>query len=294
MKHWLRSGAAGWRLDVADELPDEVIDRMRANLKSENPDALLLGEVWENATDKVSYGVRRRYALGGGLDSVMNYPLRAAILDFALEKTDAAGLRDFLIEQRLAYPLPMYRCLMNHLGTHDTPRLRTVLGSGSDGSALSRAQQAESVLTPAQNDRGRTLQKLCAALQFALPGMPCIYYGDEEGLQGFRDPFCRGTYHRSAGELRGYYAKLAAARNADEALSRGDAAFAAYGGGVLCILRFTPENAALVAVNRGSTPAEICPAIGDFKPLRASDRARWSALPSRVEIPACGSVYLKL
>ena len=74
MRHWLRAGAEGYRLDVADELPDEVIEQMREAIKKEKPDALLLGEVWEDATTKESYGKRRSYAYGKGLDSVMNYP----------------------------------------------------------------------------------------------------------------------------------------------------------------------------------------------------------------------------
>ena len=293
MKRWLRAGAGGWRLDVADELPDEVIDRMRASVKGTDPDALLLGEVWEDATSKISYGVRRRYALGHGLDSVMNYPLRSAVLEFALGRRDASAFAEFLTAQRLAYPMPMYRCLMNHLGTHDTARLRTVLGAGSEGDGLTRAQQAAFSLTPEQNARGRALQKLCAAIQFSLPGMPCIYYGDEEGMQGFRDPFCRAPFRREADELRDFYAHLAAGRNASKPLSRGDAAFAACGADVLCILRYTDKRAQLIVCSRGETPVTVQPQLADFRPLRAADAARIAALPT-LTVPALGHVSVEL
>ena len=287
MKHWLRCGASGWRLDVADELPDEVIDLMRTNVKCVDPDALLLGEVWEDATTKISYGVRRRYALGDGLDSVMNYPFRVAMLDFALGRKDAGELRDFLIGQRLNYPAPMYRCLMNLLGSHDTARLRSVLGSGGDGSELTRAQQAEFALTPEQNALGRARQRLCAAVQFALPGMPCVYYGDEEGMQGLQDPFCRGTYRREKDELRGLYASLARARRESEALCRGDAAFASFGGDVVLILRWCGAEAKLIAVNRGESDVVVRPEACWFRPLRGADAAALGALPA-LTVPAMG------
>ncbi len=288
IKHWLRCGAGGWRLDVADELPDEVIDLMRGSVKETDPDALLLGEVWEDATTKISYGARRRYALGAGLDSVMNYPFRVAMLDFALGRIDAGAFRDFLVGQRLNYPLPMYRCLMNLLGSHDTARLRSVLGSGSDGSALSREEQASFALTPEQDARGRTLQMLCAAVQFALPGMPSVYYGDEEGMQGLQDPFCRGSYRQQDTALRTYYAGLARARKECSALRRGDAAFAAFGQDVLMILRFCGGSARLVAVNRGETEAVLTPAARDFRPLRPETAAALGPFPT-LTIPALGA-----
>ena len=179
IKTWLRAGTNGYRLDVADELPDETLELLRDNVKNCDSDAIIIGEVWEDATTKVSYGQHRRYALGTALDSVMNYPLRGALIDFALGKMDAFALRNFLLGQKLNYPAPMYRCLMNLLSTHDTARVRTVLGSGGcDGGGMGREQQAGFTLSPEQNARGRALQKLCAVLQFTLPGMPCVYYGD--------------------------------------------------------------------------------------------------------------------
>ncbi|MBR4762451.1 MAG: glycoside hydrolase family 13 protein, partial [Clostridia bacterium] len=82
IRHWLRAGVSGWRLDVADELPDRFLDSVRAAVKAENPDAFLLGEVWEDASNKISYGARRRFLRGGQLDSVMNYVFANAVIDF--------------------------------------------------------------------------------------------------------------------------------------------------------------------------------------------------------------------
>ena len=295
MKKWLRAGASGWRLDVADELPDEVIDLMRESVKSEDPEAFLLGEVWEDATNKVSYGSLRRYALGKGLDSVMNYPLRSAFLDFALYRSGAEALRDFLLMQKLHYPPPMYRCLMNLLGSHDTARLRTILGSGLDGEGMSREEQAAFVLTAEQNARGKALQRLGAALQFTLPGIPCVYYGDEEGMQGFRDPFCRESYKTAPeGEsLRALYASLARLRGESELLRRGDAAFAACGADTALILRYAQGKAALIAVNRGESAVHIAPRYEDFRGLRAADAEGLPPLPA-LEIPALDFAIVKL
>ena len=93
-----------WRLDVADELPDAFITSLRGKLKALDADGVLLGEVWEDASNKVSYGEQRAYVLGNSLDSVMNYPFRAAVADFLLHKSDAYALNNAL--QDFAGALP--------------------------------------------------------------------------------------------------------------------------------------------------------------------------------------------
>lgn len=257
VKTWLRRGADGWRLDVADELPDEVLELIRAQAKAEDPEAFILGEVWEDATTKQSYGKTRTYALGRALDSVMNYPLRTALTDFVLGKADAGETVNFLKGQKLNYPAPMYRCLMNLLGSHDTPRIRTLLALGHDGGAMDRSQQAAAEMSEGQNLRGKALQRLCAAAVFSLPGIPAVYYGDEEGMTGFRDPFCRGTYRLQEEDTRGYYSYLANLRRDNPGLSRGDVAFAAPDPDTLCILRFGEGQSWLTTLSRAWAPKRL-------------------------------------
>lgn len=294
IKTWLRAGSNGYRLDVADELPDETLELLRESLKGCDSDALIIGEVWEDATTKVSYGQHRRYALGTALDTVMNYPLRGALIDFALGKMDAFALCSFLLGQKLNYPAPMYRCLMNLLSTHDTARVRTVLGSGGcDGGGMGREQQAGFALSYEQNERGRALQKLCAVLQFTLPGMPCVYYGDEEGMQGMRDPFCRGAYVKNDGELRELYSTLANARNTSAVLKAGDAAFFAPNADTICLLRFKGKKAFLIAASRAGYEQVIHPSVSDF---RGALRKQLAALPEipEITVPAVDAVVVKL
>lgn len=192
-RKWLRQGAAGWRLDVADELPMDFLRLLRAAVKEENPDALLLGEVWEDASHKEAYGEMRCYCQGDTLDSVMNYPLRAAAIDFLTGKTTAADLCRFIRSQQENYPAPFYYSLMNLAGSHDRPRIINVL-CGRDGEALLPSQRGEMRLTAAEYALGKERFLQLLRLLCALPGIPCIYYGDEAGMQGGSDPFCRGPF----------------------------------------------------------------------------------------------------
>ena len=267
VKLWLRAGASGWRLDVADELPDETLELIRIAVKSVAPDAPIVGEVWEDAVVKESYGKRRRYALGCSLDSVMNYPFRFAMLDFIHGRMDAYALRDLLAGQQMNYPRPFYYSLMNLLGSHDVERLRTALAVDCDIRALRR--EAQMALTPdgAALDRALELEKLCACVQFAIPGVPSIYYGDEQGMCGVCDPFNRQPFREDTTELRDFYAGLAELRNSAPALSTGEAVFMAEDRDLLLILRYITggrdvfgvesENGAYLAViNRGDRSSE--------------------------------------
>ena len=257
VRQWLRRGAAGWRLDVADELPDSVLRLIRLAAKEEKPDAPLIGEVWEDAVIKESYGGRRNYALGYSLDSVMNYPVRAAALDFAHFRSDARTLRDFLRAQRMNYPEPMYVCLMNLLGSHDMERLKTALAADVTVKELPREEQVKLTFTPERLARAVRLEKLCAALQFALPGVPCIYYGDEQGMEGAGDPFNRAVFREGDRELHDYYVNLSALRNSDPVFAEGEAAFFAPSSDILAVLRWcadgnkASDSAFLTLINRG-------------------------------------------
>jgi len=191
-RRYIRLGASGWRLDVADELPDGFLDAFRTAVKAENPDAAVLGEVWEDASNKIAYGARRRYLLGKQLDSVMNYPFRSAILSFVRDG-DAAFFADTVLSVCEHYPPPVLHGLMNMLSTHDTPRALTAL-AGEAANGRDRDFQARTRLSESELPRAYRLLLLASAVQYTLPGTPSLYYGDETGLQGYGDPFNRAPF----------------------------------------------------------------------------------------------------
>ncbi len=257
VRRWMGKGTAGWRLDVADELPDRFIDDLRCAVKAQDPDGLLLGEVWEDASNKESYGHRRRYLLGKQLDSVMNYPFASAVLQY-LNGGPATAFFNTIESIVENYPPQVTRLLMNHIGTHDTPRALTVLaGEGIQGRG--RRWQAAQSLTPQQKVRGKKLLKLASLIQFCLPGVPCIYYGDEAGMEGYADPFNRGCYpwEDADQDLIEWYRALGQMRQKASPLKSG--AFRALQGGadLLCFTR-SDENATLLcAVNRSDKPTGV-------------------------------------
>lgn len=253
VRQWLRKGASGWRLDVADELPDPFIDALRVAVKTEDPDSLLLGEVWEDASNKESYGHLRRYLLGGQLDSVMNYPFADAILKFLTGGSTAAFFNTIegIVEN---YPPEVTRLLMNHIGTHDTARALTVL-AGEPARGRARRWQSAQKLTAAQRKHGKALLKLASLLQFCLPGVPCVYYGDEAGMEGYSDPFNRGCYPwgKEDKDLVAWYKGLGEMRKLAKPLAEGTFRAVRGGGDILCFIRETEDGALLCAVNRGNT-----------------------------------------
>lgn len=256
LRHWLRLGASGWRLDVADELPDDFLDAVRAAIKSEKPDALLLGEVWEDASNKISGGGRRRFLFGRQLDSVMNYPFRNAIIDF-VTGGNAYELINTVMTVLSNYPPPAVNALMNHIGTHDTERVLSVLsGAPTD---LDRASQAEYTLSDEQLTLGRKLLRLAAVLQYTLPGVPSLYYGDEVGMTGLRDPFNRAAYPwgNEDMELLRFYRRLGRLRAQNACFAGGEFVPIFSHFGHLCYVRRSPDSEVLVAVNRWHEPDYI-------------------------------------
>ena len=193
VRHWLRAGARGWRLDVADELTDGFLAEIRRAALAEKPDALVLGEVWEDASNKISYGKLRRYLLGDELDSAMDYPFRDMVIGFLMGGKDAARAAEDVESMVENYPREALTCALNLLSSHDKPRITSVLGGAPDESALPEAERGKLRLTPDQMGLAKARFWLATLLQMTFPGVPSIYYGDEFALEGLSDPGNRRT-----------------------------------------------------------------------------------------------------
>ncbi|MCH5316129.1 MAG: glycoside hydrolase family 13 protein [Eubacterium sp.] len=258
LRKWLRTGISGWRLDVADELPDIFLDDLRTAVKEENENALIIGEVWEDATTKFAYGDRRRYLLGDQLDSVMNYPFADAILNF-VRFGNANYFCDCVMSIVENYPPQVLNVLMNHIGTHDTERAITRL-AGTDCTDKDRDWQYENNTLSSYNYiKGISMMKMASLIQFTLPGVPSIYYGDEVGIQGMRDPFNRACmeWENQNTELLKWYKRLGEIRRGCKALIDGEIEFLHADDSSLAYVRKSNDNSVLVAVNNNEEEAGI-------------------------------------
>ena len=250
VRHWLRCGADGWRLDVADELPGDFIAGIRRAIEDEKPDGYLLGEVWEDGSNKVAYSQRRRYLLGRETHGLMNYPLRTALLRW-LGGGDAAEFRESMETLRANYPPAAFYGAMNFLGTHDTPRILTLLGAEHIPAA--KEERAAFALSPAQLARGRAKLRLAGMLLYAFPGSPTLFYGDEAGMQGFEDPLNRGTYPWGQEDtgLLDFFRALGRLRKERRSLQSGSLTYIYAQGGGLVITREHEGETTMVALNAG-------------------------------------------
>ena len=251
--HWLNLGADGFRLDVADELPDAFIARLKNRIRGIRPDALLMGEVWEDASNKISYDQRRRYFVDAELDSIMNYPFRTAVLRFLKGQDDGRGVKNTVMTILENYPKQVSLCNMNLLGTHDTPRILTALVDDFDGS---REELSRRRLSSQDLALGKNRLILAVALQFALPGCPSIYYGDEVGMEGGKDPFNRRTYPwgKEDSQLLEIFRALGQLRKTHTALALGDTEFFCAENGRLGISRVWNGQTAKIYVNLNNAP----------------------------------------
>lgn len=252
IKKWLRDGIMGYRLDVVDELPDSFVEDLRSSAKSENSQAIIIGEVWEDASNKVAYDARRKYLQGFELDSVMNYPLKDGIINF-ITTNDARGLREAVNMLVDNYPKQTLDCLMNILGTHDTCRILTVFGGKA---CFSKDQMSVTRLNEAEKKAAVEKLKAAAFLQYFLPGVPCIYYGDENGMEGYGDPFCRGCFdwEHMDNELISYYQKLGSLRRGalSKILKDGEYKEVYCEQSLFIFKRFNAEGSAYFYVNRSA------------------------------------------
>ncbi len=254
--HWLKLGADGYRVDVADELPDEFLKLLYDRVKEINPDALVLGEVWEDASNKKAYGKRRTYFTNSELDSVMNYPFRTAIINFMRGFDSGRGFRDAVMSIVENYPPEVVACNMNLLGTHDTPRILTALVDDFDGS---REEKAKRRLSRNQWEVAHERLLMASFLQYTLPGSPSLYYADETGMEGYKDPFNRRPYPwgREDWELLTHYQRLGQLRKNCDALRLGDIQFFQAGDKHLGFTRTYQGKTIRVYANRSGDAWEI-------------------------------------
>ena len=253
---WLRQGIDGFRLDVADELPDEFIKLLYNRVKQINPDAYVLGEVWEDASNKTAYNRRRTYFTNGELDSVMNYPFRTAIINFVRGFDSGKGLKDTVMSIVENYPQEVIHCNMNLLGTHDTARILTALVDDFDGS---REEKAKRRLSRNSFDVAYDRLLMASFLQYTLPGSPSLYYGDEACMEGYRDPFNRRPYPwgREDPEFLAHFLRLGQLRKEFEALRLGDIQFFAAGDKHIGFTRSYKDRTFRIYVNRSGDSWEI-------------------------------------
>lgn len=232
---WCYLGASGFRLDVADELPDSFIKNVRTRLKYEKKDSILIGEVWEDASNKFSHGERRKYLMGDELDSTMNYPIRDLLIDFAQGNCDS-----FLTARRVMhlmenYPEEILYSTMNLLGSHDRERILTVL------------------------DSNKEMVKMLYALMYFLPGVPCIYYGDETCLEGETDPYNRGPFPwgKEDKDMIEFFKDLAKTYHKHSALKNGKFLPYFLNNNVFAFTRFNDEEKILVLANRSDEDIKV-------------------------------------
>lgn len=258
LRKWLRCGISGWRLDVADELPDIFLDDLRKAVKEENENAVIIGEVWEDATNKFAYGQRRKYLLGEELDSVMNYPFADAVLNF-VRYGHGEYFFDSVMNIVENYPPQVLNVLMNHIGTHDTERAITRL-AGPDNEGRGRDWQFANNKLPSYDYlKGISMMKMASLIQFTLPGVPSIYYGDEIGMQGMKDPFNRACmqWDNHNEELLKWYKRLGQIRNGAKALIDGEFVPVFCENSAIAYERVCSDNSVLVAVNNNDEETKL-------------------------------------
>nr|WP_263326390.1 alpha-amylase family glycosyl hydrolase [Neobacillus sp. Marseille-Q6967] len=251
-KTWLNRGASGWRLDVANEVDTEFWREFRDELKTGKKDEpLILGEIWDDASE---------YFLGDLYDSVMNYRFRGALIDY-LKNGNAEGAEDQLNAVYEDYPKEAFYALMNLMGSHDTPRAAFVLGNGTD--SFERAELDQNY----QHQLGIQRLKLASILQMGYAGAPTVYYGDEAGVTGSKDPDDRRTYPwgKEDKELVKHYQAIGKVRtNYHDLFSYGDLNHLYAKGDVLAFSRSDKKNAAIVITNRGNEEKTVELNVEDF------------------------------
>ena len=250
-------------------------------MKSTKPDSVLIGEVWEDASNKESYGEQREYLLGDELDSVMNYPLRKAIIDFACNKIDADTFAMRILSLWENYPRESFYSLMNLLSSHDSERILTMLGDVPSRENISRDQMSTFELDDKSLSLAKKRLENVLLLQMTLPGVPCIYYGDEAGMQGYNDPFNRRTYPwgKEDGKILSIFKKMIALRQNNSLLVDGDLEVIYMYKSCFSFARYNSKRLIVISVNMDKEEQVFTRLdLGRFHPSHGSDMITHEAL----------------
>ncbi|XID92155.1 alpha amylase N-terminal ig-like domain-containing protein [Paenibacillaceae bacterium WGS1546] len=268
-RYWIEEvGIDGWRLDVANEVDHRFWRKFRDTVKAANPDAYILGEIWHDSLPWLG---------GDQFDAVMNYPLTEAILDYAVKGiSDGRQFADQVGSLLAAYPQQATEAAFNLLGSHDTPRLMTLC----------------------QGDRLR--MRLATVIQFTMPGVPCIYYGDEIGIDGGQDPGCRKCMvweeEKQDRELLAFFADLVRLRRSHRALRDGSLEVLSTdaGHGTVAYVREKDGDRFIVALNAGGSQEKLSlPASGTWTDVHTGAPVTATQGRLAVSIPSLGFAILK-
>jgi glycosidase len=262
---WIGEGAAGWRLDVAPEKSHGWWQEFRPQVKSVNPDAVILGEIWDDASP---------WILGDEFDSTMNYRFRRALLGFlngdssdpnqgAIRGLNPDEFNSVLQSIKEDYPPPAYETAMNLVSSHDTQRILWALTPG----ARNREDKEFNGVNLAE---GKEKLKLLAIMQMTMPGAPTVYYGDEVGLTGDTDPDDRRPFPwgNEDLDLLDHYQTLIGLRHDYSFLRTGsyDRLYTHNDDGTYAYGRKDASGAAVVAVNRDTAAHDLAIDLNGYIP----------------------------
>jgi glycosidase len=279
---YAQMGIYGFRLDVADELSDDFIKEIKSQL-SKHGENVLYGEVWEDASNKISYGKRRSYYLGAELDGVMNYPLRTGIIEY-IRNRNTEKLRYALTDIINNAPKEIANLQMNLLGTHDTERILTIMGGIS---SFGKSNDELAHLKMSEQERALAVSRTAAAYTIlaTLPGIPVIFYGDEAGLEGYGDPFNRMPYpwDKVENKLLEHYRTIGSIR-ADNIFKCSDFKLHLLDENSLIFSRSNGNRMAIIAYNNSNIPAQLKLSGTAYATISKKEGHTFTLAPTTAEI----------
>ncbi|CEQ19290.1 glycoside hydrolase family 13 protein [Paraclostridium sordellii] len=236
IKKWMNYGVKGWRLDVVDELPSKFLETLKKETLNIDNESVIVGEVWEDASNKISYSERRKYFLGNQLNGVTGYVFKNIVVEFLKGNINSQDVYNRFMTIKENYPKDAFKSNLNLLGTHDTRRILTELNEEKE------------------------LLKLAVFIQMTFEGVPYVYYGDEAGLIGETDPDNRRTYpwENEDKDILNFYKKIIKERKNNKLLSSGETKFLKLSNqNILGYIRYIKTDKILVLINRSNVKEKI-------------------------------------